>query len=313
MLPSMKCRWLDRLVCALAMSLTAGTIETAAADGVFARFKLVEPSGTNYFVQLSGNIHVDPWYLPQAVWPAGVQTNPAQRIVSGQFTDWFDIQKWAGSKLHGRMSRAGGVAEFPNVNVTFVTGLTGVTHRVVIELATAPEEKATVKRFAESFEDNVTSFLVSPTLAKDSDELETLWQMADRHLRWAREAAGGKRVSPKELILETSFYGGTIKDAEALSLLGFNLVGNVSPAMHAKFPELRDPAGHHWVEFGPQLTREAIAKQIRSPAENTKPSDRLNLFGFSDEVACHARMGTNALALAHFHEWLATQKIAAQD
>ena len=79
------------------MSLTAGTMETAAADGVFARFKLVEPSGTNYFVQLSGNIHVDPWYLPQAVWPAGVQTNPAQRIVSGQFTDWFDIQKWAGS------------------------------------------------------------------------------------------------------------------------------------------------------------------------------------------------------------------------
>lgn len=295
-----------------ALALAVPISSESADDGVFVRFQLVQP-GTNHYVQLSGNIHVDPWYLPNVTWPTNAGTDATRRVPTGQFTDWFDIRQWAGAKLHGRMSRAGGVAEFPNVNVTFVTGATGVAHRAVIELAIARDEKAVVRRFEESFEGNTTGFLVSPTLAKDAGELETLWQMADRHLRWAREAAGGKRVSPKELILQTSFYGGTVKDAEALWLLGFNLVGNQTAAMHAKFPDLRHPAGHHWVEFGPELTREDVAKQIRSHADKTKPSERMNLFGFSDEIACHARIGTNAAALAHFREWLADQKIAPQD
>lgn len=301
--------WLFLALCA-APNLPSAS---AAGDGVFARFKLLQPSGTNYYVQLSGYIHVSPWYLPQAVWPVDANKNASARVPSGQFTDWFDIKQWAGKKLHGRMNRSGGIAEFPNVGVTFVTGVTGTPYRVEIELATAPNDKSVVKRFEETFAGNATSFLVSPNLAKDAPELETLGQMNDRHLRWAREVTGGKRVSPKQLILQASFYGGTVKDAEVLWLLGFNLVGNQTPAMHEKYPALRMPAGHQWVNFGPELTREDVEKQIRDAAEKTKPSDTMNLFGFSDEIVCRPPIGTNALAIAHFHEWLAQQKIPPQD
>jgi hypothetical protein len=31
----------------------------------------------------------------------------AKRVASGTFTDWFDLGKYAGAKLHGRLQRAG--------------------------------------------------------------------------------------------------------------------------------------------------------------------------------------------------------------
>jgi hypothetical protein len=38
------------------------------------RFKLLEPPGTTYYVQIGGYIHVEPWYLPATVWPAGADS-----------------------------------------------------------------------------------------------------------------------------------------------------------------------------------------------------------------------------------------------
>ena len=97
----------------LALLLAALSLSGASADtGVFVRFKLVEPAETGYYIQIGGYIHVEPWTLPDAVWPAGADSDRTKRVGSGIFTDWFDLGKYAGPKLHGRLHRAGGVAEF---------------------------------------------------------------------------------------------------------------------------------------------------------------------------------------------------------
>lgn len=296
----------------LALLLVALTLSAASADsGIFVRFKLLEPPGTSYYVQIGGYIHVEPWQLPATVWPAGADSDRAKRVGGGAFTDWFDLGKYAGSKLHGRLHRAGGVAEFPNITASFVTSTGSPARKVVIELATAPDARAVVKRFEESFTGSLTSFLVSPRLNADKDSLETASQMTGRRLGWAREASGGTRVSPSQLIVQTSFWNPqrpelNLQEAEVLWLLGFNVV-NRWPEVREKYAFV-DPGGHHWVTFSPNLTREDIDNQIRPPAQQTKAAPRATPFNFSDEITSPA-IGTDGAALRHFHAWLQLQNV----
>jgi hypothetical protein len=300
----------------LVLLLVALTLSSASANsGVFVRFKLLEPTETTYYVQIGAYIHVEPWTLPGAVWPAGADSDRAKRVGSGAFTEWFDLGKYAGAKLHGRLQRAGGVAEFPNITADFVTSTDSPTRKVVIELATAPDARAVVKRFDESFTGSLTSFLVSPRLAADKDSLETASQMTGRRLTWAREASGGTRVSPSQLIVQTSFWNPqrpelNLQEAEVLWLLGFNVV-NRWPEVRAKY-EFVDPGGHHWAKFEPNLAREDIDNQIRPAAQATRPSPRPTLFNFSDEITAPA-IGNDAAALRHFHGWLQAQNVRPAD
>src|SRR5215470_5260188 len=292
------------------------TLPGASADsGVFVRFKLLEPAATGYYVQLGGYIHVEPWYFPATVWPAGADSDPTRRVISGQFTDWLDLGKYAGARMHGRLHRAGGVAEFPKVTANFVTEAESPTRKILIELATAPTEKAVVKRFEESFIGSLTSFLVSPSLAADRDSLETASEMTTRRVAWARDASGGRRLSPSRLIVQTSFWNPqrpelNIKEAEVLWLLGFNVVD--------RWPELRDkydfvdPGGHHGAQFGPNLSRDDIDTQIRPPAQATKAAPRPTLFNFSDEITAPA-IGNDPVAVRHFHIWLQAQNVPPED
>jgi hypothetical protein len=146
------------------VSLAGGVAarSTAASDansgsGVFVRFKLLAPVEVSYSVQVGVYIRIEPWRLPATVRPAGANSDRSKRVGSGAFTDWFDVGKYAGTKLHGQLSRAGGVAEFPNITVDFVASANSPTRKVVIELATAPTETAVVKRFEESFTGSVTA------------------------------------------------------------------------------------------------------------------------------------------------------------
>jgi hypothetical protein len=217
--------------------------------------------------------------------------------------------------LHGRLHRAGGVAEFPNVTANFVTGAESPRRKIVIELATAPTEKAVIKKFEESFTGSLTSFLVSPFLAADRDSLETASEMTNRRLAWAREASGRTRVSPKQLIVQTSFWSPqrpelNLQEAEVLWLLGFNVV-NRWPELREKY-DFVDPGGHHWINFGPNLTRDDIDQQIRPPAQATRAAPRPTLFNFSDEITSPA-LGTDPAALRHFHVWLQAQNVRPAD
>ena len=295
-----------------------------ADDGVFLRFKLVEPADRACFVRLGGYIHNEPWYLPKAVLPAGADKDKTARVQGGQWSPWLDLKTHAGKLLHGRLNRSGGVAEFPCVTAAFVLDPAMPVKpqaapkqpppgcKAIVELATAARESAVVKRMEETFDGGEMCFLVSPTLAKDRDDLETLSQMEARHLAWARAAGGGKRVSPKDLVVQTSFWRATMNGAEVLHLLGFNVVGNQTPAVHEKYPHLRRP-GHAWVDIGPAVTQEQADKRLADQAKRHKePLDDNVPFNFSDEVSA-GRIGKNPAALAHFRAWLAERKIAPAD
>ncbi|HEY0456605.1 MAG TPA: hypothetical protein VGE41_09540 [Verrucomicrobiae bacterium] len=288
-----------------------------AVDSVFFRVQLAEPADAPWYLKIGGYIHVDPWHMPDAVWPAKADKDQKQRIAPGQFSPWFDLSTHAGKKLHGRHHRAGGIAEFPNVTLDFFGAATNLPKHVVIELATAPEEGAIVKRMEEKFTGRNTSFLVSSNLRADAGSLETASQMTARHLAWAREASGGQRTSPTNLWIQTQFWAPqrpelNVQEAEVLWLLGFNLVGSTRPEMLDKFPFI-EPGGHLWAEFGPALTREDIEKQMLKPASRAERQSGPTLFNFSDEIACRPPIGNNAKALGHFHEWLKGQKISPAD
>ena len=296
----------------LPLILAAIALSSASSSGgVFVRFKLLEPTETTYYVQVGAYIHIEPWRLAATILPAGADSDVSKRVRSGTFTDWFDLRKYGGTKLHSQLNRAGGIAELPNITAGFVTSANSPTRKVVIELATAPAESAVVKRFEESFTGSLTSFLVSPLLEADKDRLETAAQMSARRLAWARAASGGRRVSPTQLIVQTGFWDPqrlelNLQEAEVLWLLGFNVV-NRWPEVRQKY-DFIDPGGHHWAEFGPKLTRQDIDNQIRSPAQATRPAPRPTLFGFSDEITSPA-IGTDQVALRHFHAWLQEQNV----
>lgn len=304
-----------RLAFVLAIGLQAMCrAESPDGGGVYVRFGLTEPADAPWFVRLGGYIHNEPWHLPAAVWPAGADRDAAKRLPGGGVSEWFDLGGHCGARLHGRLRRAGGVAEFPNVTAEFVTGRTNERTSVVIELATAPDESAVVRRLEESFAGSLTSFLVSPALRADAASLETASAMTDRRLNWAQEASRGRRASPSNLWIQTSFWSPqrpelNLKEAEVLHLLGFNLVGGQAPEVRAT-GLLPEPAGHHWVEFAPWLSKEDIERQIADPATKARAADRPALFGFSDEIACRPPIGTNAQALANFRAWLKERGLA---
>ncbi len=301
---------LQRLVIVLLLVMGPSAV---SAEGVFFRIKLAEPMDQPWHAKIGGHIHVDPWSMAGAVLPVGADKAPAKQVMPGQFSPWFDLVGHAGAKIHGKHSRAGGIAEFPNITLQFSTPADGKM-AIAIELATAPNEAAVVKRMEEKFTGNLTSFLVSADLKKDAAELETASQMTARHLQWAREASGGKRTAPEKLWVQTQFWSPqrpelNVQEAEVLWLLGFNLVGGTTPEMTEKF-SFRKPGGHQWVEFGPALSREDCARQITEPAKKATPGSHPTLFGFSDEIACRPPIGKDPKATVNFREWLKLNKIS---
>ncbi|MCL4201813.1 MAG: hypothetical protein KJ000_04920 [Pirellulaceae bacterium] len=299
-------------------------MDLSAADGVFARFQLESPD-TSYFVRLGGYIHKSPWYLPRAVIPAGADRDAALRVPAEQWTPWIDIRQFAEGRLHGRMQRSGGVAELPNVTADFVVEPPAERLTVAIELATEPRDDRVVKRWRESLVGTLTSFLVSPDLARDADSLETAAEMTARRLAWAHEATGGQRHSPRRLIVQTSFWAPqrpelNLREAEMLHLLGFNVVGNQRPEVRERFPFVA-PGHTHDVQLGPASTREEIDVLMTTHAERFSQSppstaawpDLPVPFGFADEVCCRPPIGDNGQALGHFHAWLERQGISPRD
>jgi hypothetical protein len=257
--------------------------------------------------------------LPKGTVPVGADKDETKRLKSGAFSEWFDLKSHAGKLLHRRLSRAGGVAEFPNVTARFVTNEPAVRRKVVIELADNPDAASVVKRFEESFDGDLTSFLVSPDLRKDADSLETAAQMTARRLVWAQAATGGKRCAPQRHIIQTSFWSPqrpelNVQEAQVLHLLGFNVVGNQQPEVREVFPHLKVPGHTHRVGFGPANTRQGIDELIKEHAKKQKTSLKAGApYGFADEICARPRIGDNAQARAHLHTWLKDKGVAAKD
>jgi hypothetical protein len=302
--------------CLLTLTLAALACPARADDGAWVRFKLDEPTNTAWYARISAYVHVDPWSLPTTVWPSGAVASVSNRLAPGAFSPWFDLKAYAAKRLHGRHNRAGGLAEFPNLVLQFVASTQG-NQRVTLELATAPDPAAVVKRVEETYAGNLTSILISPNLKADADALETAGQMSARRLAWAREASGGVRHSPSNLIVQTGLWYAqrpelNLQEAEVLRLLGFNTVGGQTPEIRERF-DFKDP-GHSWIGFGPALTREGANDQMKKVGEQfaKRKAEAGSPFNFSDEITAPV-IGTNAVALAHFRAWLKACGVKPRD
>lgn len=303
--------------CFVLTSIIAAS-SSGAEDGVFVRFRLIHPAAAKYYVKLGGYIHKSPWYLPKAAIPEGAERDVDLRLDAGQSTPWFDLGRHAGDLLHGRMHRSGGVAEFPNVTVDFICDPPAERRSIEIELATSPNVEDIVRDFKESYCGSLTSFLVSPHLQQDAEQLETASQMTRRRLQWARRASGSRRQSPKQLIVQTSFWGPqreelNLMEAEVLHLLGFNVVGNQRAEVVDAY-DFRVPGHTHSVRFGPSATRDEIDELMQKHADRQQQALAAGVpFGFTDEVVCRPRIEDNEAALEHFHQWLESAKILPRD
>lgn len=299
--------------------LGALSLHAAESDGVFVRFKLAEPAGANVYFTLGGYIHGEPWYLPGASIPAGAEKKGGARVAAGEYCEWFDVKAFAGKRLHGKMNRVGGVAEFPNVTVKCsvepaeLLRVRGGRMVLETELATAADAGKIVKRWREEIVGDSTSFLVSPNLAADAAELENASEMTARRMKWALDATGGTRHAPKELILQTSFWSPqrmelNAREAKIVSLLGFNVVGNLPAELRKDFPEFRLPFASHDVLLGPQVSADEIHAKWEKLTGKEKPQAGAP-FNFQDEICARPPIGTNETALRNFHEWLAKEKL----
>jgi hypothetical protein len=228
------------LLAAIALS------SASPGSGVFVRFKLLDPTETSYYVRIGGTSTSSHGISRRRSSRPGPTVDGNKRARSGVFTEWFDLKQYGGIKLHSQLNRAGGVAEFPNITADFITNVNSPTRKILIELATAPYDRAVVKRFEESFTGSLTSFLVSPLLDADKDRLET--ELADDRTParlGARGQWGQARVSDSAH-RSNSLLGPSAARAEAAR-------GRSAVVTFDRWPEVRqkydfaDPGGHHWV------------------------------------------------------------------
>lgn len=302
----------------LIVTLVLGALGMRAEEnGVFVRFKLNQPAGAKVYFTLGGYIHNEPWYLPGAQVPTGAEKKDGPRVSSGEFTEWTDLKALFGKRLHGQLNRAGGIAEFPNVTVQCRIEPPTDTMDLEIELATAPDAKKIAKRWREELVGKTTSFLVSPNLAADAAKLESASEMTARRLKWAREASGGERHAPKELILQTSFWSPqrtelNAREAQVLSLLGFNVVGNIPAELNGKLSDFKQPFASHDIKLGPNVTKEDVSAMWEKWEKGNKERPQAGApFNFLDEICCRPPIGKNDTALKHFHEWLRSHGVSA--
>jgi len=89
----------------------------------------MEPTDTTYYVRVAGYIHIEPWRLPSTVFPDGADADRNKRVGREVFTEWFDLGKHGGIKLHGQLNRKGSVAELPNITADFVTSVNSLRGR----------------------------------------------------------------------------------------------------------------------------------------------------------------------------------------
>jgi hypothetical protein len=215
--------------------LLAPSLAVAAEHQVFLRFRVHEPAVTPLRAELGGWRHQgEQWTFP---------TQNVGEVKPGEWTQWIDLSEW---KWHKRLTRAGGIAEWPTVKITLSTSNERRARRersersergpreeirgcrVDIELSNAPAEPALIS-VTESSVSNAVAFLVPTPLKDRASEFETGSQMTARHLAWAREATGGEPVVLKHFDICTTLWGHydeglAAQDVQTLKLLGFNVV-----------------------------------------------------------------------------------------
>lgn len=283
---------------------------------VFIRFKVTEPAaGAHFRVTVGGFRHAGaPWYFPN------ITTDAA----GGAWSAWIDLSDWA---WHAATSRSGGVAEYPAVKMTLANLDSAQTVggcAFDVQLADKPDEKNAVISFTEQSASNAIAFLVPVPLRENAKDFETGSQMTARHAKWATQATGGEPISLKKFDLITQFWGHydpQLEKQEALTLkmLGFNVIGNLSP------PVMRETNlkiyGHTWLYVpDPQAATaawkpdaDAIAGALATD-EGRRQYGAMTHFVISDEVsALDFRSAEKSKLDGWFRDYLREKGVTAAD
>ena len=193
---------------------------TAFAGDVYVRARVLEPAAEAHRLTTGGHRHDGPneWYLPAKVVD-----------VRDGWSEWIDASAW---KLHGRLDRVGGVAEWPSMKLSVAGDAAASGVRLRIQLADRPAEDAVLIDVEEASGSNTVAFLLVHPLREKKAEFETGSQMSARHLAWAREAADGRRPNVGRFRLLSSVWGHydprlAREATETLGLLGINVMGGV--------------------------------------------------------------------------------------
>ncbi|MCB1025126.1 MAG: hypothetical protein KDB79_12085 [Acidobacteria bacterium] len=221
-------RQLFRIVSIIFWTITIASNSVLCAQqrerSVFLRLRVEKPTSSNLRVTITGYRHdADPWrYEPVTA-----------KTPSGQWTEWIDLSAW---KWHGKISRAGGIAEYPSIMLTVVNLETNQPVNgcdFEVELGDAPSKDGTVISFKEEGDRNSIIFLAPYPIRKNAGEFETGRQMAARRAEWARSALGGNppfKLKHFEMIADlwTQYDDQVVSmELQTLRSLGFNVVGGV--------------------------------------------------------------------------------------
>lgn len=285
--------------------------------GVFIRFKIIEPTiGEKSRVSVGGFRHDgDPWSFPEI---------PVE-ITKNKWSEWVDLSQW---KWHGRVDRAGGIAEWNSIKLSAVNlNPKGAIKNVsfAVELADAPAEKSIVVSFAEKSESAAVVFLAPYPLRENAKEFETGSQMTARHTKWAKAAAGGKPVILKKFEFITSIWGHYDPNLERreisnLKMLGFNVIGGIKPEI-ARQSATRT-YDHTWLY---EPVPESVAGQWKTVADNILTKEKLtedgkwkyetlNHWVVSDEVSgLDFRNVEPAKLNKWFQDYLKSKNVTSED
>jgi hypothetical protein len=215
---------LSLLVLLIAGLVTVSAWSAGAAD-IFLRCRIVKPAGARFRVSVGGYRHTSPWTFPDI----------AREVSGADWSAWLDLSPWP---WHGRLDRAGGVAEWPTLKLSIARigseePIQGC--EIEVQLADKPDGEHVVLSFREPSGANAIAFLVPNPLRPYAKEFETGSQMTARHLRWAREAVGAQPPLLKEFQICTALWGYydpelSRQDTETVRLLGFNVVSGTKPS-----------------------------------------------------------------------------------
>ena len=208
------------VVFALVFGMVAASSGRCDAE-IFVRARVLEPAGEKFTIGVGGFRHDGPqqWSLP----------TQSLAVVGNQWSEWINASEF---RLHGRLRRAGGIAEWPSMKLSVmgVPPANGV--KLQVQLAEKADPSAVVIDCTESSGSNTIAFLLVHPLREKKDEFETGSQMTARHLRWAREVSGGKAANVGRFDVISAVWGHydpllAKQAAQTLQMLGVNVMGGV--------------------------------------------------------------------------------------
>lgn len=264
---------------------------------VYIRFKVNKPSSQNLNVTIGGYKHEDPWYFPD------IQVNAK----ANQWSEWVNLTKW---DWHGKLSRSGGLAEYPAISLTVKdsSGQAVKDSEFEVQLAEAPTEKDALISFTEKSDSDKIIFLAPFPLHENAKDFETATQMIDRQTRWAKEAAGEKPIKLEKFQIITVLWDMKNpaleeKSVSLLKTLGFNVIHNANISLLKKY-ELKTYQKNWLYHPDPEV----ITKGWEKTEKTGELIDKTAFWEISDEVSVMNFGSVNKEKLnGWFQEYLTTK------